>query len=127
MKFEELKNRREALLSIMPEKSIAILSSAYRNFRTKDVENPYRQNSDFLYMAGINEPNLLNMIYREGGKNHSILFRNNTTDHEKVWEGIRLDNNEILGRYGFTEIHNYDQYQERISSFLEKKRKYLYG
>ena len=121
MKFEELKNRREALLSMMPEKSVAILSSAYRNFRTKDVENPYRQNSDFLYMAGINEPNLLNMIYREGGKNHSILFRNNTTDHEKVWEGIRLDNNEILERYGFTEIHNYDQYQERISSFLDKK------
>tara|TARA_B110000305_G_scaffold29021_1_gene27201 strand:- start:232 stop:1533 length:1302 start_codon:yes stop_codon:yes gene_type:complete len=121
MKFEELKNRREVLLSIMPEKSIAILSSAYRNFRTKDVENPYRQNSDFLYMTGINEPNLLNMIYREGGKNHSILFRNNTTDHEKVWEGIRLDNNEILERYGFTEIHNYDEYQEKISSFLEKK------
>ena len=121
MKFEELKNRRETLLSIMPEKSIAILSSAYRNFRTKDVENPYRQNSDFLYMTGINEPNLLNMIYREGGKNHSILFRNNTTDHEKVWEGIRLDNNEILERYGFTEIHNYDEYQEKISSFLEKK------
>ncbi|MDA7842061.1 aminopeptidase P N-terminal domain-containing protein [Gammaproteobacteria bacterium] len=121
MKFEELKNRREALLSIMPEKSIAILSSAYRNYRTKDVENPYRQNSDFLYMTGINEPNLLNMIYREGGKNHSILFRNNTTDHEKVWEGIRLDNNEILERYGFTEIHNYDEYQEKISSFLEKK------
>ena len=121
MKFEELKNRREALLSIMPEKSIAILPSAYRNFRTKDVENPYRQNSDFLYMTGINEPNLLNMIYREGGKNHSILFRNNTTDHEKVWEGIRLDNNEILERYGFTEIHNYDEYQEKISSFLEKK------
>ena len=121
MKFEELKNRREALLSIMPEKSIAILSSAYRNFRTKDVENPYRQNSDFLYMTGINEPNLLNMIFREGGKNHSILFRNNTTDHEKVWEGIRLDNNKILERYGFTEIHNYDEYQEKISSFLEKK------
>ena len=121
MKFEELKNRREALLSMMPEKSVAILSSAYRNFRTKDVENPYRQNSDFLYMTGINEPNLLNMIYREGGKNHSILFRNNTTDHEKVWEGIRLDNNEILERYGFTEIHNYDEYQEKISSFLEKK------
>ena len=121
MKFEELKNRREALLSIMPEKSIAILSSAYRNYRTKDVENPYRQNSDFLYMTGINEPNLLNMIYREGGKNHSILFRNNTTDHEKVWEGIRLDNNKILERYGFTEIHNYDEYQEKISSFLEKK------
>ena len=67
------------------------------------------------------------MIYREGGKNHSILFRNNTTDHEKVWEGIRLDNNEILERYGFTEIHNYDQYQERISSFLEKKENiYIY-
>jgi len=121
MKFEELKNRREALLSMMPEKSVAILSSAYRNFRTRDVENPYRQNSDFLYMTGISEPNLLNLIYREGGKNHLILFRNNTTDHEKVWEGIRLDNNEILERYGFTEVYNYDEYQEKISIFLEKK------
>ena len=121
MKFEELKNRREALLSMMPEKSVAILSSAYRNFRTKDIENPYRQNSNFLYMTGISEPNLLNIIYREGGKNHLILFRNNTTDHEKVWEGIRLDNNEILERYGFTEVYNYDEYQEKISIFLEKK------
>jgi len=121
MELEELRNRRESLLSIMPEKSVAILSSAYRNFRTRDVENPYRQNSDFLYMTGISEPNLLNMIYREDGKNHLILFRNNTTDHEKVWEGIRLDNNEILERYGFTGIYDYDEYQEKISTILEKK------
>jgi len=121
MKFDEIKNRREAFLSMMPEKSVAILSSAYRNFRTRDVENSYRQNSDFLYMTGISEPNLLHIIYQEGGKAHLILFRNNTTDHEKVWEGIRLDNNEILERYGFTEIYNYDEYQDKISSFLEKK------
>jgi len=121
MKLEELKVRREELLSIMPEKSVAILSSAYRNFRTRDVEHPYRQNSDFLYMTGISEPNLLCMIYRESGKTHLILFRNNTTEHEKVWEGIRPDNNEILERYGFTEIHSYDEYQEKASSFLEKK------
>ena len=56
MEVRELKSRREALVEKMPKNSIAILSSANRNYRTRDVENPYRQDSDFLYMTGISEP-----------------------------------------------------------------------
>ena len=61
MELNELKRRRLALISRMPRNSVAILSSANKNYRTKDVENPYRQNSDFLYITGLSEPNLINL------------------------------------------------------------------
>ena len=53
MDLNELKTRRISLISMMPNNSIAILSSANRNYRTRDVENPYRQDSDFLYINGL--------------------------------------------------------------------------
>ena len=61
MELSELENRRIALVKEMSKNSVAILSSANRNYRTKDVENPYRQDSDFLYLTGISEPNLINV------------------------------------------------------------------
>ena len=39
--LDELKRRRMALINEMPDNSIAILSSANKNFRTRDVENPF--------------------------------------------------------------------------------------
>ena len=121
MELSELENRRIALVKEMSKDSVAILSSANRNYRTKDVENPYRQDSDFLYLTGISEPNLINIIYENSGKVYSILFRNNTSDHEKIWDGKRLDNNEILNKHGFTEIHDYDDYKEKILKFILNK------
>ena len=114
MDLNELKTRRIALISMMPNNSIAILSSANKNYRTRDVENPYRQNSDFLYLTGISEPNLICVIFKEENIPNIILFRNNTSAHEKVWEGERSDNKQVKELYGFTQVHNYDDYEDRF-------------
>ena len=121
MELGELKSRRKALVEQMPKNSIAILSSANRNYRTRDVENPYRQDSDFLYMTGISEPNLINIVFEKSGKIFSILFRNNTTKHEKIWDGSRLENTHILDAYGFSEIQSYDDYQEKLLNYIIDK------
>ena len=76
MDLKELKRRRIALANEMQRNSVAILSSASKNFRTKDVENPYRQHSDFLYLAGLNEPNLINIVFMEND------------DHKKTWNNF---------------------------------------
>ncbi len=122
MNLEELKKRRLAFVSLLSDDSVAILSSANKNFRTRDVENLYRQDSDFLYMNAISEPNLINVIYKKNNNIFSVLFRNNTSFHEKIWDGSRLDNNEIKNKYGFTEINDYENYKERILSYLKGKK-----
>ena len=121
MEVRELKSRREALVEKMPKNSIAILSSANRNYRTRDVENPYRQDSDFLYMTGISEPNLINIVFEKEEKIYSVLFRNNTSGHEKIWDGTRPENSEILDTFGFSEIQSYDNYQEKILNYIIDK------
>ena len=105
----------------MPKNSIAILSSANRNYRTRDVENPYRQDSDFLYMTGISEPNLINIVFEKSGEIFSVLFRNNTSEHEKIWDGSRLENSDILENLGFSEIQSYDDYEEKILNYIIDK------
>ena len=121
MELRELKNRRKALIEKMPRNSIAILSSANRNYRTRDVENPYRQDSDFLYMTGISEPNLINIVFEKSGEIFSVLFRNNTSEHEKIWDGSRLENSDILENSGFSEIQSYDDYEEKILNYIIDK------
>ena len=121
MELRELKNRRKALVEKMPKNSIAILSSANRNYRTRDVENPYRQDSDFLYMTGISEPNLINIVFEKSGEIFSVLFRNNTSEHEKIWDGSILENSDILENSGFSEVQSYDDYEEKILNYIIDK------
>ena len=121
MELGELKSRRKALVEKMPKNSIAILSSANRNYRTRDVENPYRQDSDFLYMTGISEPNLINIVFEKSGEIFSVLFRNNTSEHEKIWDGSRLENSDILENSGFSEVQSYDDYEEKILNYIIDK------
>lgn len=121
MELNELKRRRLALISRMPRNSVAILSSANKNYRTKDVENPYRQNSDFLYITGLSEPNLINLIFKENEKINSILFRDNTSEYEMVWDGTRIDNDTVQKMYDFTEVHRYNDYKDKILDFIKNK------
>ena len=121
MELNELKRRRLALISRMPRNSVAILSSANKNYRTKDVENPYRQNSDFLYITGLSEPNLINLIFKENEKINSILFRDNTSEYEMVWDGTRIDNDTVQKIYDFTEVHRYNDYKDKILDFIKNK------
>ena len=121
MDSNELSKRRLALVSKMRGNSVAILSSANKNFRTNDVENPFRQNSDFLYINGLNEPNLISLIFKEKNKVCSVLFRNNTSEHEKIWEGDRLDNDEVKKKYDFSEIHSMSDYEDLILGYIINK------
>ncbi len=121
MDSNELSNRRSALVSKMRGNSIAILSSANKNFRTNDVENPFRQHSDFLYINGLNEPNLISLVFKNNNKVCSVLFRNNTSEHEKVWEGDRLDNDEVKEKYNFSKIHNLSDYEDLILDYIKSK------
>ena len=52
----EFARRREQLMEQMETNSIAILPSASAVIRNRDAEFKYRQDSDFHYLTGFNEP-----------------------------------------------------------------------
>ncbi|MCW8964309.1 MAG: aminopeptidase P N-terminal domain-containing protein, partial [Gammaproteobacteria bacterium] len=53
---QEFSGRRKQLMRMMGEGSIAILPASPVRTRNRDVEYPYRPDSDFYYLTGFSEP-----------------------------------------------------------------------
>ncbi len=72
--------------------SLAVLYSSDRMLRTGDQHFPFRQQSDFYYLTGINEPNTALLIFPSAVKeqNREILFIPKTDKHAKIWSGENL-------------------------------------
>ena len=52
----DFKRRRAALMNLMDEGSIAVIPSASLKTRNRDSDFLFRQDSDFHYLTGFNEP-----------------------------------------------------------------------
>ncbi len=55
MKQSEFKKRRKQLMQSVGKGNIALIGSASMHTRNRDVDFPFRQDSDFYYLTGYNE------------------------------------------------------------------------
>ncbi len=75
MKPTEFKRRRSQLMKMMGKNTIAILPSASEIIRNRDAHFPFRQDSDFLYLTGFNEPDAVMVLMpgRKARRVHPVL------------------------------------------------------
>lgn len=91
MTQHEFLRRRQALLAKMAPASAALIFAAPEVTRSADSEYPYRQNSDFWYLTGFNEPEaVLVLIKSDETHNHSVLFNRLRDKSAEIWFGRRL-------------------------------------
>ena len=64
-KADEFARRRAQLMRMMGRGGIAILPAAPVRHRNSDVEYAYRQDSDFLYLTGFEEPGSVAVLIPE--------------------------------------------------------------
>lgn len=94
MKYDSIENKlfinnRESFAKKMEKNGIAIFHSNDEMPRNGDCFFPFRQDSDFFYLSGIDQeqsilvifPDCPNPSYRE------VLFLRETNEHIKIWEG----------------------------------------
>lgn len=87
----EFLRRRQTLLAQMVPGSAALIFAAPEATRSADSEYPYRQNSDFWYFTGFNEPEaVLVLIKSDDTHNHSVLFNRIRDKTAEIWFGRRL-------------------------------------
>ncbi|MDF7681411.1 Xaa-Pro aminopeptidase [Enterobacteriaceae bacterium ESL0689] len=88
---QEFLSRRQALLAQMQPASAALIFAAPEVVRSADTEYPYRQNSDFWYFTGFNEPEaVLVLIKSDDSHHHSVLFNRVRDLSSEIWFGRRL-------------------------------------
>lgn len=80
---------RQKLISQLPTNSVAIVTSSEELIRNRDVEYPFRVDSNFHYLTGFNEPDcVLFIINTEQPK--TVMFLREKDPEKETWEGRRL-------------------------------------
>lgn len=117
--LETFQQRRQALLARMAPGSAALLFAAPEVTRSNDSEYPFRQNSDFWYFTGFNEPQaLLVLIKSDENHNHSVLFNRVRDLTAEIWFGRRLGQEAAPAKLGVDRALPWDDIGEQLYQLL---------
>ncbi|WP_346837787.1 Xaa-Pro aminopeptidase [Microbulbifer sp. SAOS-129_SWC] len=86
----EYARRRARLTATLPAGSIAIVPAAREQLRSRDTYFPFRQDSDFLYLTGFNEPEALLVLAPGRRQGETLLFCRERDAEKEIWDGPRL-------------------------------------
>jgi len=80
---------RKQLMRMIGHDSIAILPAAPVRTRNRDVDYPYRSDSDFYYLSGFPEPEGVIVLVPGRKQGEYILFCRDKDKEQEVWHGRR--------------------------------------
>ncbi|MCL2892912.1 Xaa-Pro aminopeptidase [Brenneria tiliae] len=119
MSQQEFLRRRQTLLEKMAPASAAIIFSAPEATRNADSDYPYRQNSDFWYFTGFNEPEAVLLLIKSDEKHHhSVLFNRVRDLTAEIWFGRRLGQKAAPAALGIDRALPFDEITSQLPVLL---------
>ena len=110
----------------MEENSVAVVASAPEAVRSNDTHYRYRQDSDFFYLTGLDEPDSIAVI-RPGHCEHPYtLFVRPRDPERETWEGRRAGTEGARDAYGADAAHPVGEFGERLGEILDGARNLYY-
>ncbi|KAJ1959541.1 aminopeptidase [Dipsacomyces acuminosporus] len=117
----EYEARRQKLISDMPKGSSAVIFGSRQFFVSPHVFHPYRQDSDFYYLTGWNEPDSVAVIqkneYAKRGYTMT-LFVNPKEPEKELWEGPRNGLEAAVSVFGADEARPVSEFTKHASKLL---------
>ncbi|MDE0250603.1 MAG: aminopeptidase P N-terminal domain-containing protein [Gammaproteobacteria bacterium] len=89
MNSKELLKRRRMLMRMVGSNGVAVIPSAELVQRSRDVDYSFRQDSDFLYLTGFEEPDALAILLPDQAGGQYILFCRERDAEKEIWNGRR--------------------------------------
>ncbi len=86
---KEFQARRKKLAEQLPANSVALIPAGHELLRNGDSHYRFRQDSNFYYLTGFNEPDALLVLINDK-EVRSILFNRPRNPAEEQWTGKRL-------------------------------------
>jgi len=115
-KSETFRKHRRNLAQLLEPKSLAIISSAEEKYRSNDVPYPFRQDSNFYYLTGYDNPNAIIVIVKLTKNTYKeFFFSKEPNELDEIWTGKIPKKSEIKKLFDF---ENTD-YVSHLPTFLE--------
>ncbi len=125
---QEFARRRKNLMAQMEPDSIAILPAATETTRNRDVEYPFRQDSDFYYLSGFAEPDAV-MVLLPGRKKHGqyVVFCRDRDPAMELWNGYRAGPDGVIEEYGADDAFPVADINDILPGLLEGRERVYYA
>jgi len=124
--MKEFASRRAKIMKQIGESGIAILKATPIIFRNYYHEYPYRQNSDFHYLTGFDEPDAVMILAPKRPEGEFILFCRPRDPSKEVWDGYRAGEEGAKKIYGADEAWTIDTFKEKLPALLQNREHIYY-
>lgn len=118
--------RRQQLMQAAGEGSILILPAAPERVRSRDTQYPYRQDSDFWYLTGCDEPEAVLVLVPGRKHGEAILFCRERDLEREAWDGPRLGPEGAVAVLGLDDAYPIADIDEILPGLLEGRRRVHY-
>lgn len=122
----EFAKRRKQLLTALGDNAIAIIQASKVVIRNRDADFPFRQDSDFLYLTGFNEPNAVAVFIPGRPEGEYILFCQAKDPAMERWTGKRAGIEGVVKDYGVDQAFKLEELDQQMVKFLAGRREVYY-
>lgn len=102
----------------MDKNSVAIIPAAREAVRSHDTNYRYRQNSDFFYLTGFEEPDAIAVITPSKDKRFTLFVRPRDLERE-IWDGYRAGVEGAVRDYSADEAFPVGEFDEKLPEVLD--------
>lgn len=122
----EFAKRRKQLLTALGDNAIAIIQASKVVIRNRDADFPFRQDSDFLYLTGFNEPNAVAVFIPGRPEGEYILFCQAKDPAMERWTGKRAGIEGVVKDYGVDQAFKLEELDQQMVKLLAGRREVYY-
>jgi Xaa-Pro aminopeptidase len=119
--------RRKQLMRMMHENSVAILPSAPTLIRNRDVEHGFRQDSDFMYLSGFNEPESVIVLIPNRKHGEFVLFCRDRDPMKETWDGRRYGPEGAVEHFSADDAFPIDDMEDILPGLMEGRESVYYS
>src|SRR5262245_4528618 len=118
---DDLKARRARLLDKLGSGTMAILWSAPERVYSRDVDYEYRQDSDLLYLTGVEQPDTILVLVPGSRSRKEFLFVRPPNPRREHFVGRFLSAEEARARTGIESIFLTTEFEAFLASMFNRR------
>jgi Xaa-Pro aminopeptidase len=127
IKRNEFTQRRQKLMDLMGGNSIAIIPSSHEIIRSRDTHFSFRQDSDFYYLSGFNEPDAVLVLIPGRKHGEYVMFNREKDLDSETWHGRRFGQDGVEQHYAVNDAFPIDDIDDILPGLLEGRDKIFYA
>ncbi len=124
---DEYARRRTQLLASLPAGSVALVAAATLKTRNRDAEYAFRQDSDFYYLTGFNEPDAVLLLLPGREEGEAVMFCPPRDPQMEIWTGYRAGPEGCVRDFGMDQAFELEHLDAQLPELLDGRLRLYYA